>query len=85
MSGTGHSSADQWTTRLAERLGVEPPDAEETNTILALAGTAAHASERTAAPVSAWLVAKAGVSAAEGLALAKALAEELEDSGSAPA
>ena len=44
----------------AERLGVEPPDDATVETLLDLAGVAAHASERTAAPIACWLVGKAG-------------------------
>lgn len=70
------SSAD-WIARFAERLGVPAPDDADTEAILAMAGTAAHSSERTAAPVSAYLVALAGISPAEALAVAKELAAEL--------
>ncbi|MGH9170780.1 MAG: prolyl oligopeptidase family serine peptidase [Acidimicrobiales bacterium] len=72
-------SAAEWLERFAARLGVDPPAESEVEAILGLAGTAAHASERTAAPVAAWLVAKAGATAAEGLAAARALAKEAED------
>jgi hypothetical protein len=51
----------EWLDRFAEALGVGPPADEEFEQLLALAATAAHASERTAAPVSCWLAAKAGV------------------------
>lgn len=67
----------EWLARLADRLGVEPPTAEEVDDLLALAGVAAHASERTAAPVSCWLAATAGVDPAEARRLAAELADEL--------
>ena len=63
----------QWLERFSQGLGIEPPTAEEREALLALAGLAAHASERTAAPISCWLAAKAGVSAQR----AKELAAEL--------
>ena len=44
--------------------------------LLDLAGVAAHDSERLAAPLACWLIAKAGVSPSEGLKLAEALVSE---------
>ncbi|HZN15691.1 MAG TPA: DUF6457 domain-containing protein [Acidimicrobiales bacterium] len=54
--------AQQWIARFAADLGVDPPTAEEFDALLGLAANAAHASERTAAPVACWLAARAGVS-----------------------
>ena len=48
--------------------------AAETEELLALAAVAAHASERTAAPVACWLVARAGTAPSDALALASAVA-----------
>jgi hypothetical protein len=64
-------NAREWVDAFAARLGVEPPTAEEFSTLLDLAGEAAHASERVAAPVATWLAAKAGRSPEEALAEAK--------------
>ena len=64
-------NAKEWIDAYAERLGVEPPTAEEFKVVLELAAEAAHASERTAAPVACWLGAKAGRSLAESLELAR--------------
>lgn len=72
-------SSEQWLQRFAESLGVEPPAPEEVNDLLAMAGVAAHASERTAAPISCWLVARSGRTASEGRALASELAASLGD------
>lgn len=72
-------TASQWLESFASRLGVEPPTEEEVNDLLGLAGIAAHASERTAAPISCWLVARAGKSAAE----AKRAASDLAGSSAA--
>ncbi len=66
----------QWLERFAEGLGIEPPSAEEREALLALAGLAAHSSERTAAPISCWLAAKAGVSAERAKDLAGSLANQ---------
>jgi hypothetical protein len=75
---SGQPSAADWVQAFAARVGVRPPTDDETEALLGAAGVAARASERTAAPVTTWLAAKAGLSAAEALALAKALAEELQ-------
>jgi hypothetical protein len=72
-------TAEEWIRDLAARLSVEPPNAAEQNEILDLAGVAAHASERTAAPLSCWLVARAGLTPESGLALVRQLAEENGD------
>lgn len=57
------TTAPEWLAAFAKRLGVDAPSADECAAILALAGVAAHASDRTAAPVACWIAAKAGVSA----------------------
>lgn len=61
---------DEWVAAFAARLGVEPPDAATVDTLLALAGDAAHASERTAAPLACWLAGRAGTDPAEARRLA---------------
>ena len=65
--------AQQWIERFAADLGVPAPTAEEFDALLGLAANAAHASERTAAPVACWLAAKAGISPAEARERADAL------------
>ena len=62
----------EWIAEFAARLGVEAPDEETVSTLLALAGTAAHASERTAAPIACYLV---GLAAADAVAASKIAAE----------
>lgn len=64
------TTRDEWVAAFAEAAGVDVPTAEEVDAILELAGVAAHASERTAAPVTAWLASKAGLSAQAALDLA---------------
>jgi hypothetical protein len=56
-----------WVTAFAAALGVEAPDEREIETLLALAGHAAHSSERWAAPLACWVVARAGVDPATAL------------------
>jgi hypothetical protein len=64
-------SARQWLAGYAQRLGVEAPTADELKAVLDLAGVAAHASQRIAAPVACWLAAKAGVGLDEAMTLAR--------------
>jgi hypothetical protein len=67
-------NAKDWIGAYAEALGVEPPTPAEWTAILDLAGEAAHASERVAAPVACWLVAKSGRPLDEAMKLAGAVA-----------
>jgi len=53
-------TADEWLRIFADQLGAAAPAQEEMDEILRLAGIAAHASERIAAPIACWLVARAG-------------------------
>jgi hypothetical protein len=62
---------DEWLGAFAARLGVDPPDDATVDALLDLAGVAAHASERTAAPVACWLTAHAGLSPADALDIAR--------------
>jgi hypothetical protein len=50
----------EWIAEFASKLGVEAPSAELIDELLALAGDAAHASERIAAPIACYLVGRAG-------------------------
>jgi hypothetical protein len=60
-------TAQEWIDAFAVVLGTEAPDAATVEQLLALAGAAAHASERTAAPIACWLVGRAGVDPAQAL------------------
>ena len=66
-------AALDWLARYAAAIGVPAPSPEEVATLLELAGTAAHASHRQAAPVACWLAATAGLSPAEALTRANDL------------
>jgi hypothetical protein len=68
-------SAEDWLSAYAEKLGTEPPTPAEIEMLLALAGDAAHASERRAAPVACWLAARAGVAPEDALALAQKVSQ----------
>ncbi|MFM7069339.1 MAG: DUF6457 domain-containing protein [Actinomycetes bacterium] len=50
-----------WAARFAEALNVSPLTDHEVASLLELAATAAHASERLAAPLACYLVGRAGV------------------------
>lgn len=56
---------DEWLAAFAERTGEPAPDAHTVAAILQLAATAAHASERRAAPVACWLAGASGRPLAE--------------------
>lgn len=60
-------TAKEWLANFAAVLGIDPPNEEQIRDLLRLAGEAAHASERIAAPVACWLVARAGLSPTEAL------------------
>src|ERR1700760_1443685 len=53
---TGH----EWITAFAQALGVDAPPEDLIDDLLALAGEAAHASERIAAPITCYLVGAGG-------------------------
>ncbi len=64
-------NATDWLAAYADKLGVAAPTKDELKAILDLAGEAAHASERIAAPVACWLAARAGVELDEAMRLAR--------------
>lgn len=66
----------EWARRYASELSVEALSDEAVDIVLALAGEAAHASERTAAPIACWLAGTTGLSPAEALAAAKRVVEQ---------
>jgi Domain of unknown function (DUF6457) len=56
---------DEWIKRFAELARVPAPTAQEVEALLALAGIAAHASERTAAPLACWIAGRSQLPAAQ--------------------
>jgi hypothetical protein len=64
------TSAVDWLNAFSEKLGLDAPSDDERDAILSLAGVAAHASERTAAPIACWLAARAGLAPSEARTLA---------------
>lgn len=62
------STLDEWTTALCAELGIEPA-AESQRTVLDLARVVAHAVDRPAAPVTAYLL---GMAVGRGATMAEA-------------
>jgi Domain of unknown function (DUF6457) len=57
-------TGEEWVRQFAAELGAEAPTPDELDEILKLAAIAAHASERTAAPIACWVGGRTGRSAA---------------------
>jgi hypothetical protein len=68
-------NAREWIEAFADSLGVEPPTDDTVEKLLALAGEAAHASERTAAPITCYLVGLAGIDPVTASEIARALSD----------
>ncbi len=67
-------TGNEWIRAFAEELGVEPLSDEQVEALLDLAGVAAHSSERLAAPLTCYLVGRAGTDGVEALATARRMA-----------
>jgi Domain of unknown function (DUF6457) len=68
--------ATEWLTAFAQRLGAPEPTPGEIEAVLALAGVAAHGSERIAAPVSCWMAARAGVDLPQAMVAARQVSDD---------
>jgi Domain of unknown function (DUF6457) len=66
---------DEWIARFAAETRVERPSVVEITELLDLAGAAAHASERTAAPLACWIAGRADLSLPELLAAARRVSD----------
>ena len=66
--------ADEWLAAFAAEIGAEAPDEEAVAELLDLAATAAHASERIAAPIACYMAGRDG----RRLSDLRAAAERLE-------
>lgn len=73
MPADATPTGTEWIATFAARLGVDPPDEDTVATLLDLAGVAAHASERTAAPIACWLAGRVGTPPADALATARSI------------
>jgi hypothetical protein len=56
---------DDWIASFAREAGTDAPSPHEIAELLELAATAAHASERTAAPLACWVASRSAHSLAE--------------------
>jgi hypothetical protein len=56
---------DEWIASFAQEAGVQRPSTPEIRELLELAGVAAHASERTAAPLACWIAGRSDLSLPE--------------------
>lgn len=70
---------DEWIASFASKAGVQRPSAQEVRELLELAGTAAHASERTAAPIACWIAGRSGLSLADLREAALGVGEDVEN------
>jgi hypothetical protein len=61
-------SGREWLEVFAAQIGAEAPDDETIEALLDIAGVAAHASERIAAPIACYLIGRAGADPAAVLA-----------------
>ncbi|HEV2752861.1 MAG TPA: hypothetical protein VGV36_03365 [Solirubrobacteraceae bacterium] len=64
-------TADELLERYAARVGVPAPTPAERETLLAMAGVAAYASERLAAPLACWMAGRAGLAPQEAARLVR--------------
>jgi hypothetical protein len=76
IESRGLMNAREWIEAYAARLGTTPPSPEDFSLLLNLAGEAAHASERIAAPVACWVAARAGADLEEALDAAREISPE---------
>jgi Domain of unknown function (DUF6457) len=68
-------NAQEWLEAYAAEIGVEAPDEETVGELLELAATAAHSSERIAAPIACFMAGRDGRPPAELRAAADRVAE----------
>ena len=70
---------DEWIAAFAREVGVERPSPQEVRELLELAGTAAHASERTAAPLACWIAGRSQLTLAELRAAADRVSDDVTE------
>ncbi len=68
-------TAQEWLDAFATEIGAEAPDEETVGELLELAATAAHSSERIAAPIACFMAGRDGRPPAELRAAADRVAE----------
>jgi hypothetical protein len=70
---------DEWIAKFAHEVGATAPTVDELRELLDLAGTAAHASERTAAPLACWIAGRSQLTLAELQAAAERVSEDVAE------
>jgi len=78
------TDAASWIREFTLAAGGAALTDEERESILALAGMAAHSSERTAAPLTCWVAAAAGLDPVAALEIARTVTEQLSDDEPGP-
>jgi hypothetical protein len=68
-------TADEWIAAFASDVGARAPDEETTAELLELAATAAHSSERIAAPIACYIAGVTGAPVSELRAIADGIGE----------
>lgn len=68
--------AAEWLRAFSAELNLQAPSPEVIEVLLEVAGTAAHASERKAAPIACFMAGVAGIDAEEALAAARRVPAE---------
>ena len=71
-------TTDEWVAAYAAATGVPAPTGDEIDQLLRLASVAAHASERTAAPITCWIAARADIAPDAALALAESMSTTID-------
>ena len=67
-------TGDEWVDAYCVALGVTAPSKDDRAAVLALAGVAAHASERIAAPIACWIAGREGLTLEEAMRVAREVA-----------
>jgi hypothetical protein len=84
VSKLGPVTRDEWIASFAREAGVQRPSVQEMRELLELAGTAAHASERTAAPLACWIAGRSDLSLEQLRVLAERVNGDDQDVPSTP-
>lgn len=82
--GTSVTDALSWLHAFVTAAQGEELTEEEREAVLALAGEAAHSSERTAAPLACWVAAAAGLGPLAALEIARSLTIASDQDGDEP-
>jgi hypothetical protein len=69
---------NEWVDSFAASAGVAAPSDADIEALLELAGIAAHASERTAAPITCWIAAVAGLSPVDAIRAAHTVRDDAD-------